>query len=210
MFHLLDPRKILALYALTTVAISVAVYSLLQYALNLDWSPFKIIGLSSTVSSVLSFLLFATPLAGVFWALARRISKNVYPNLTGCWRGTIQPTNVPEGFSTSPLKMVARIRHSPLNLYIDFDGETFESATLSAVPAIEQGRHQLYYIYRSDSKVPGRSNFIGTAKLRVAPDSSSEGGSLAMRGHYFTGRGAIGMIELSQVGRDPDGHVATA
>jgi len=65
MFHLVDPKRILVSYALVTTAISVAFYVVVQRYFLLNWDVTRIVTLSSTISSVLYFLLFSTPLSRI-------------------------------------------------------------------------------------------------------------------------------------------------
>ena len=196
MLHLLDPKKILPAYALVATATSVIIFIVFQSFFATHWEVYKVVGLSSSVSSVLIFLLFSSPIPRWAWTLWRKFSKEVYPELTGCWEGTITPEKVPEGSSLDPLVVRAKIRHSLLTLYIDFHGQSFDSVTLSATPIIEQGQHRLHYVYRSESHIPGRETFAGTAMLRVLAVTVEKYESLALLGQYFTERGTTGTIEL--------------
>lgn len=198
MLQLFDPRKILPAYALTTAAIAVGVFLLLKYLLKWELEVYKIFGLASSVSWVLTMLLFSTPVPKWVWCIARCISKDIYPDLTGTWEGTITP--VPA--SLKVLKVRARIQHSILTLFIDFHGETFDSFTLSATPLAERGQHLLHYVYQSEPKSPDRPVYKGTAILRVRLVSEGKTAILMLMGQYHTDRKTVGTIELRQTGTD--------
>jgi hypothetical protein len=198
MLQLFDPRKLLPAYALVTAAISVLTYVAIQHYFAFNWEVYKVVGLSSSVSSVLTLILFSTPLPIWAWYLARCISKNIYPDLTGTWEGTI--TTISD--RTESLKVRARIQHDLLSLFIDFHGETFDSVTMSATPIAEKGQHNLHYIYLSESKIPGRDAYRGTAVLRVREVEVGGKKTLSLSGKYHTERKTIGTIELQRMGTD--------
>lgn len=196
MFHLMDPKKILAGYVLVTTAISVAIYLIVQRYFLLNWDVTRIVTLSSTISSGLTFLLFSTPVSRIVWRFLCRWNQDIYPDLTGLWEGKIFPT------SDEPLDVHARIKHSIITLYIDFEGKTFESITLSATPLIEKGQQRLHYVYRSESKIPGRPSYNGTAILRVGNVKKGNITALSLQGSYHTDRRTVGTIELHKIGSD--------
>src|SRR6266542_2561662 len=142
MFHLMDLKKILAIYVLVTIAISVAVFLIVQRLFSLNWDVTKIVTLASTISSALTFLIFSTPISRIVWKFLCWWSKDVYPDLTGFWEGKIFPASENAKNAVEPLDVQARIKHSIITLYIDFDGETFESITLSATSLIEKGQQR--------------------------------------------------------------------
>lgn len=198
MLQLFDPRKLLPAYALTTAGIAVVVFLLLQYLFKWELEVYKIFGLASSVSWVLTMLLFSTPVPKWVWYIARCISKDIYPDLTGTWEGTITPTNG----SGKVLKVRARIQHSVLSLFIDFHGETFDSHTLSATPLAERGHHLLHYVYQSDPKTPGWPTFKGTAILHVRLVGEGKDVTLVLSGQYHTDRRTVGNVELRRTGKD--------
>jgi hypothetical protein len=198
MLHLFDPRKLLPAYALTTAALAVIVFMGIHYVLELNWEVYKVVGLASSVSWVLTMLLFSTPVPMWAWYVGRYFSKRIYPNLSGTWEGTI--TTV--GDNTETLKVRACIQHDLLSLFIEFHGETFDSQTLSATPIAEKGQHALHYIYLSESKIPGRDAYKGTAILRVREIEIGGSKTLSLVGKYHTERKTIGNIELHRTGTD--------
>lgn len=202
MLHLLDPKKLLPAYALVTATISVFIFVAIQHYFAFNWEVYKVVTLSSTVSSVLVVILFSTPAPRWMWHFARWLSKEVYPDLTGTWEGTISPAAVSHQAVAKPMAVRARIQHSLLTLFIDFHGETFDSITLSATPLVEKGQHHLHYVYQSDSKIPGREAYRGTTILRVREVETEQGRTLALSGHYFTMRCTIGSIQLHRTSKD--------
>ncbi|WP_437925355.1 hypothetical protein WMF37_40835 [Sorangium sp. So ce291] len=208
MLHLLDPKKVLPAYALVTTATSVAIFLTIQHIFALNWEVYKIVTLSSTISSILTIVLFSNLVSRTIWNALRWWSKDIYPNLTGAWEGKICPVPDKNNKASEPLVVRASIKHSILVLFIDFHGETFDSVTQSATPIIEKGQHRLHYVYRSDSKIPGRDSYNGTAILRVGTVKTDKGTALSLKGQYSTDRRTIGTIELLQIGTDADHDVA--
>jgi hypothetical protein len=202
MLPLMDPKKILAGYVLLTTVISVAVFMIVQRFFSLNWDITKIVTLSSTISSTLTFMLFSTPITRLVWRILCRWSKDIYPDLSGLWQGKIFPASESTKKVEEPLDVHARIKHSIIALYIDFEGNTFESITLSATPLIEKGQLRLHYVYRSESKIPGRESYNGTALLRVGTINTANGTTLLLSGQYHTDRRTVGTIELRKIGSD--------
>ncbi|WP_437574193.1 hypothetical protein [Sorangium sp. So ce887] len=208
MLHLLDPKKVLPAYALVTTAASVAVFLVIQRVLKIDWEIYKIVTLSSSISSILTIIAFSNFVSRAIWDTLRWWSRDTYPNLTGSWEGKICPVPDRADKASEPLVVRASIKHSILVLFIDFHGETFDSVTQSATPIIEKGQHRLHYVYRSDSKIPGRESYNGTAILRVVAVKTDKGTALSLKGQYSTDRRTIGTIELLQIGTDAHHDVA--
>lgn len=202
MLHLLDPKKILPAYAIATTAVSVMAFLAIQYAFTLNWEVYKIVTLSSTVSSVLILILLSAPVTRIVWKTLQWWDKDVYPDLTGCWEGKINPASENAAGTDEPLVVRAKIKHSILALFIDFHGKTFDSITLSATPLVEKGQQHLHYVYRSESKIPGRETYNGTAVLRVGTVKTDKGTILSLKGQYHTDRRTVGTIELFQTGTD--------
>ncbi len=96
MLHLMDPKKIFPSYALVTTAISVAVFVIIQRLFSLNWEVYKIVTLSSTISSIFTLILFSTPAPRIVWRLLCRWNRDVYPDLTGFWVGKIFPASETE------------------------------------------------------------------------------------------------------------------
>lgn len=196
MLHVIDLRRIIVQLAVATALLSVAVYYGVNALRDVDWEPFKILSIAPTIASCLVFVLFINAVWRRAWRLLRYFDKQTYPDLTGLWLGSIQPLPKEGEEAPASLAFSAAIRQTLISTQIDFHASEFHSITLAATPAVHQGQHFLYYVYRSEPHDPRRPPFTGTACLRIALDPVT-GEVQFLRGQYHTVRGTIGTIQLT-------------
>ncbi|MFV3371946.1 hypothetical protein ACNFH5_27570 [Pseudomonas sp. NY15435] len=118
---------------MTTVAISMGIYTLLQAYWLPSISIFKVITISSVVSTVLILLLLASFVSRKIWAVLACFDKSMFPDLNGTWEGGITLEN------GEVISAKAVIRQTLLATQIDMHGKTTKSITLETTPTIEQG-----------------------------------------------------------------------
>lgn len=87
MFRVVRFDLLLKYIALTTVAISMGIYTLLQAYWLPSISIFKVITISSVVSTVLILLLLASFVSRKIWAVLACFDKSMFPDLNGTWEG---------------------------------------------------------------------------------------------------------------------------
>lgn len=147
MFRVVRFDLLLKYIALTTVAISMGIYTLLQAYWLPSISIFKVITISSVVSTVLILLLLVSFVSRKIWAVLACFDKSMFPDLNGAWEGEITLEN------GEVISAKAVIRQTLLATQIDMHGKTTKSITLETTPTIEQGQKKLYYVYRSTPKI---------------------------------------------------------
>lgn len=199
MLQLYELKRLLTRIAISTTAISTALYYFFQLYMAPEWPVYRIVTLASFVASALVGVSLSAPVSRRIWKLLRKLDREVYPDLSGTWSGLICPYQskaTPGAAESFPIRAV--VRHSPLAIQMDFHGDAFDSITLVANPTIEQGHHNLYYIYRAVPKTPGRDAYLGTAILRIELCMIDGLQVLSMSGNYYTTRQTIGTIELWQ------------
>lgn len=191
MFRIIKFDLLLKYIALTTVAISIGIYTLVQAYWLPDFSLFKVITISSVVSTILVMLLLTSFVSRKIWSLLSKFNKGIFPDLNGTWEGEI---SLEDG-----KKIIAKavIRQSLLETQIDMHCETTKSITLETTPTIEQGQKKLYYVYRSTPKTPGWSAYNGSTLFDIRTVGKEE--KYELSGHYYTDRKTIGRIHLTQV-----------
>ncbi|WP_204161417.1 hypothetical protein [Aliivibrio fischeri] len=188
--------------ALTTVIISIGIYTLVQTYWLPDISLFKVITISSIVSTLLILLLLTSFISRKIWAILALVDKSIFPDLNGTWEGEITLEDGKE------ILAKAVIRQSLLATQIDMHGESTKSITLETTPTIEQGQKKLYYIYRSTPKNPGWPSYNGSTLFDIRTIGSEKGKKYELSGHYYTDRKTIGRIRLSQVSKDSNSDVS--
>ena len=202
MFRIVRFDLLLKYIAVTTVAISMSIYAFLQTYWLPDISIFKVITISSIVSTLLILLLLTSFISRKIWAVFAWFDKSIYPDLNGTWEGEITFENGKE----IPTKAV--IRQSLLATQIDMHGETTKSITLETTPTVEQGQKKLYYVYRSTPKTPGWPAYNGSTLFDIRTIGSGEVKIYELSGHYYTDRKTIGRIRLTQVSKDSNNDVS--
>jgi len=193
---------ILKYVALSMVAISIGAYTLIQSYWLPEFSLFKVVTISSIVSTVLVMLLLTPAVSRKLWALAALFNKSMFPDLNGAWEGVITLENGDE------LLAKAVIRQNLLSTQIDMHGETTKSVTLETTPTIEQGQKKLYYVYRSTPRKPGWPSYNGSTLFDIRCLPSKKGTVYELSGHYYTDRKTVGRIRLTQVSRDSNTDVS--
>ncbi|NOX75916.1 MAG: hypothetical protein GXP17_04735 [Gammaproteobacteria bacterium] len=202
MFKIVKFDQLLRYTALSTVALSIAIYSLVQVFWVADFSLFKVITISSIVSTLMVVILLSPFFSRKIWALIGLFNKSLYPDLNGTWDGEI---TLEDG---KTLQVKAVIRQSLLATEIDLHGETTKSITLETTPTIEQGQKKLYYVYRSSPKAPGWPSYNGSTLFDIRTLENKQGKSLELSGHYYTDRKTLGRIRLRQVCTDSSKDVS--
>ena len=202
MFRIIKFDLLLRYIALSTVVLSVVIYSLVQHYLNTDYSLFKVITISSVVSAILIIVLLTPFFSRKIWALIAWFNKSLYPDLNGTWVGEV---TLEDG---TMLQVKAVIRQALLATEIDIHGETTKSITLETTPTIEQGQKKLYYVYRSTPKTPGWPSYNGSTLFDIRYIGNDQDITLELSGNYYTDRKTIGRIRLSQIGNDSNRDVS--
>jgi hypothetical protein len=172
------------------------VSALAQTFLNSEISLFKVITISSVVSTILVMLLLTSYVSRKVWAFFAWFDESIFPDLNGTWEGIITLENGQE------LEAKAVIRQSLLTTQIDMHGETTKSITLETTPTIEQGQKKLYYVYRSTPKKPEWSPYNGSTIFDIRTVSSESGKKHELSGSYYTDRKTIGRVKLTQISSD--------
>lgn len=202
MFRIVRFDLLLKYIALTTVVISMGIYALVQTYWLPGISLFKVITISSIVSTLLVLLLLTSFISRKLWAVLAWFDKSMFPDLNGTWEGEITLEDGKE------ISAKAVIRQSLLATQIDMHGETTKSITLETTPTIEQGQKKLYYVYRSTPKTPGWPAYNGSTLFDIRTIGSGKGKKYELSGHYYTDRKTIGRIRLTQVCKDSNKDVS--
>lgn len=202
MFRIVKFDQLLRYVILITVGISILFYLIVESFGVPNYSPIKVISISSTVSTVLIFILLTPYFSRKIWAVMGYFNKSLFPDLNGTWEGKII---MEEG---GELEIRSVIRQSLLVTHIDMHGETFKSITLETTPTVEQGQNKLYYIYRCTPKDPSRPPYNGstTFDIRIINDDKERRHELS--GRYYTDRKTIGRIWLRQLCNDANKDVS--
>lgn len=202
LFRIVRFDFLLKYIALTTVVISMGIYTLVQTYWLPSISLFKVITISSIVSTLLVLLLLTTFVSRKLWAVLAWFDKSIFPDLNGTWEGVITLEDGKE------ISARAVIRQSLLATQIDMHGETTKSITLETTPTVEQGQKKLYYVYRSTPKTPGWPAYNGSTLFDIRTIDSKKGKIYELSGHYYTDRKTIGRIRLTQVCKDSNKDVS--
>lgn len=194
MFRVIKFDLLLKYISLTTIALSITIYTVVNTFLFTDkLALFKVITISSIISTTLVLLLLSPSTSRRIWSALAWFNKSLYPDLNGTWEGEV---TLEEG---KTLKARALIRQSLLYTQIDMHGETTKSITLETTPTIEQGQKKLYYLYRSTPKNPSWPSYNGSTLFDIRYIDTEEGKKIQLSGHYYTDRKSIGRITLTQV-----------
>lgn len=202
MFRIVRFNLLLKYTALTTVIISMGIYALVQTYWLPDISLFKVVTISSIVSSLLILLLLTSLISRKIWAILAWFDKSMFPDLNGTWEGEITLENGEQ------VSAKAVIRQSLLATQIDMHGETTKSITLETTPTIEQGQKKLYYVYRSTPKTPGWPSYNGSTLFDIRTIGSGKGKKYELSGHYYTDRKTIGRVRLTQISNNSNNDVS--
>ncbi len=196
MFRIVRFDLLLKYVALATVVLSIGIYTLVKTYFVPDLSLFKVITISSIVSTILIMFLLTASVSRKIWAVLASFDKSIFPDLNGTWEGEVTLEN--------GTNLVARaiIRQSLLATQIDMHGETTKSITLETTPTIEQGQKKLYYVYRSTPKTPGWPAYNGSTLFDIRTIETDQGKKHELSGYYYTDRKTIGRIRLTQVSND--------
>jgi len=178
------------------------IYAFVQTYWLPDISLFKVITISSIVSTLLILLLLTSFISRKIWAVLAFFDKSMFPDLNGTWEGEITLEDGKE------ISVKAVIRQSLLATQIDMHGETTKSITLETTPTIEQGQKKLYYVYRSTPKTPGWPAYNGSTFFDIRTIGSGKGKKYELSGHYYTDRKTIGRIRLTQVCKNSNNDVS--
>ena len=178
------------------------IYALVQTYWLPDISLFKVITISSIVSTFLILLLLTSFISRKIWAVLAFFDKSMFPDLNGTWEGEI---TLEDG---KDITAKAVIRQSLLATQIDMHGETTKSITMETTLTIEQGQKKLYYVYRSTPKTPGWPAYNGSTLFDIRTIGSGKGKKYELSGHYYTDRKTIGRIRLTQVCKNSNNDVS--
>jgi hypothetical protein len=201
-FRIVKFDLLLKYIALATVVISMGIYALIQTYWLPNLSLFKVVTISSIVSTILIMLLLTTFVSRKIWFVLTWFDKSIFPDLNGTWEGEITLENGTE------IAAKAVIRQSLLATQIDMHGETNKSITLETTPTIEQGQKKLYYVYRSIPKTPEWPAYNGSTLFDIRTIDTGIGRKNELSGHYYTDRKTIGRIRLTQVCNDSNKDVS--
>lgn len=202
MFRVVRFDILLKYIALATVALSMGIYGLMKTFWLPDLSLFKVISISSIVSTILVLLLLTSFVSRKIWTFLTWFDKSIFPDLNGTWEGLITLEDGTEILAR------AVIRQSLLMTQIDLHGETTKSITLETTPTIEQGQKKLYYVYRSTPKNPGWPSYNGSTLFDIRSINTEQGKKYELTGHYYTDRKTIGRISLTQICNDSNNDVS--
>lgn len=202
MYRVMKFETLLKSFAVATVAISVLAYYIIHTFLLPDYSLFKVILISSTVSAILLIALTSSFSSRKIWALLLKFNNELYPDLNGTWEGAITTS------TGEKMAMRAVIRQSLLSTYIDMHGETVKSITLEATPVTKQGQKHLYYMYHATPKDPRYHPYNGSTIFQLRKVNDGETCCLELTGQYYTDRASAGRIELRQTDSDPTNDVS--
>ncbi len=89
LFRIVKFDLLLKYIALATVVISMGIYALVQTYWLPDISLFKVITISSIVSTLLILLLLTAFISRKIWAVLAWFDKSMFPDLNGTWEGEI-------------------------------------------------------------------------------------------------------------------------
>jgi len=202
LFRIVRFDLLLKYITLITVVISISIYVFIQNYWLPDISLFKVITISSIVSTLLIPLLLTSFISRKIWVIFAWFDKSIFPDLNGTWEGEI---TIEDG-TIIPTKAV--IRQTLLTTQIDMHGKTTKSITLETTPTVEQGQKKLYYVFRSTPKTPGWPAYNGSTLFDIRTTCSGGVKSYELSGHYYTDRKTIGRIHLTQVSKDSNNDVS--
>ncbi len=202
MFRIIRFDLLVKYIALATVVVSMGVYALAQTIWFPSLSLFKVVTISSAISSILVMMLLSSFISRKIWAIWSWFDESIYPDLNGSWKGEITLENGNE------LAVRAVIRQTLLATQIDMHGETTKSVTLETTPTIEQGQKKLYYVYKSIPKTPGWPSYNGSTLFDIRTAETTQGKKLELSGCYYTDRKTIGRVRLIKVCEDSNKDVS--
>lgn len=202
MFKVVRFDLLLKYTAIATVIISIAIYALVQTVWFPNLDLFKVITISSAVSTFIIIALLSPFFSRKIWAAWSVFDKSLFPDLNGTWEGEIVLGN------GKTLLTRAVIRQSLLVTQIDMHGETTKSITIETTPTIEQGQKKLYYVYRSNPKNPQWSSYNGSTFFDIRKNNQDGKNRLELTGHYYTDRKTVGRIKLYQTSTDANNDVS--
>ena len=196
MFRIVRFDLLVRYTALLTIVISISAYSFIQEYWLPDFSLFKIVTISSIVSTVIILILLSPYISRKLWAFKCLIDRSSFPDLNGSWEGVVTLENG----NTLPVRAV--IRQSLLSTQIDMHGETTKSITLETTPTLEQGQKKLYYVYRSTPKNPSWPSYNGSTLFDIRLVKTEQSEHLELSGNYYTDRKSVGRIAIKQTSDD--------
>jgi len=194
--------SLLKYVAYTTVALSIGIYAFVQAIWLPDYSLFKVVTISSLVSTFIVTLLMLPSCSRKIWAFIGYINESIYPDLNGTWQGEI---TLEDG---KAIDVRAVVRQTLLSTEIDIHGETMKSVTLDTTPSMEAGQKKLYYVYRADPKNPAWPSYRGSTIFDVRRVQLEGNCQLELSGKYFTDRKTVGRIVLRQLGTNNNHDVS--
>ncbi|MBT9241276.1 hypothetical protein KM777_10275 [Vibrio splendidus] len=192
MFKIIQVSTLLKVLIIMSTLLSVGVYTVIKQYLFPSWDLYKIITISSFVSTFVIFILLIPFFARKIWGLLKWFNGSLYPDLNGEWVGCVMTETGLE------IDVRAVIRQGLLLTEIDMHGKDVKSVTLECTPTMEQGQKKLYYVYRSTSRIVGRTPYDGSTLFDVLENERS----LSLSGNYYTDRKTVGRIYLTQVSKN--------
>lgn len=192
MFKIIQINTLLKVLIIMSTLLSVGVYTVIKLYLFPSWDLYKIITISSFVSTFIIIILLIPFFARKIWGILKWFNNSLYPDLNGEWFGCV--------VTESGLEVDVRavIRQGLLLTEIDMHGKDVKSVTLECTPTMEQGQKKLYYVYRSTSRLLDRPPYDGSTLFDVLESDHS----LSLSGKYYTDRKTIGRIYLTQVSKN--------
>lgn len=208
LLNVIDKRALFSRGAIFVVAISVGIFFLiLKLFPESEISPFRILSIAGYVATVVTLFLVSEKTWRLVWRFIRRVDPSAFPDVNGCYEGTITPSETEDRMGIS-IDIKARVHLTLTTLHIEFRGADFKSKTLSAILHAGQGQNQLYYSYNSRSKNPARPPYDGFAVLDIEDIRSSD--TVVLEGRYFTERGSRGHIKLERFSKDSYQSISTS
>lgn len=198
MFRVIRFDLLLKVMVFLTIAITIAIYAIVQSIVGAEIGIFKLVTISLICSSVLMFMLLFQPVSRKVWAIVRFFNKKLYPDLNGVWVGQVTTGD------NDVFEVRAVIRQALLFTEIDMHGETVKSITLETTPTTELNQKKLYYVYRSTPKDPAWADYTGSTIFDVIENGSS----ITLSGKYYTDRKSVGRISIKRVSTDSDADVS--
>lgn len=89
MFRIIRFDLLVKYIALATVVVSMGVYALAQTIWFPSLSLFKVVTISSAISSILVMMLLSSFISRKIWAIWSWFDESIYPDLNGSWKRSL-------------------------------------------------------------------------------------------------------------------------
>lgn len=138
------------------------------------------------------------------WRLVPTLSRVMFPDLNGTWRGTVETTWVDsDGVSPGPIDVTIWVRQSLFAIRVQQRTNESGSWSQRVFPEAdgEAGRFGLWYSYSNQPKATVSKTSApheGVARLEL----SWSAGEACLSGRYFTARETTGDINVVRVSKE--------